>query len=85
MALVKNKRNQYLLIFLVIIIIGIGFIWWKNSSTETSPEEEQISINKVIEINFDFLKNVPLDNFEPFSGVPEFMGEISPRNPFLPK
>ncbi len=86
MALIKNKRDQYLIIILIIIIIGIGFLWWKNFQTNnSSAEQSKEPTFQTIKIDFEFLKNVPLENFELFSGVPEFVGEISSRNPFLPK
>lgn len=84
MTLAKNKRDQYLLIVLVVIIIAVGFIWWKGSLSEEPPYSEEKTFKK-IEIDFEFLKSVSLDNFEPFTGAPEFEGKISLRDPFLPQ
>lgn len=79
-----EKRDQYLLIILILLIIAIAFILWKGGYFPQNANVSEENFQQ-IEINFDFFKNNSLDNLEPFEGASVFEGTLSPRNPFLPQ
>lgn len=83
----KIKRQKYLLIVFLIVILITAFVLWKGFFVKEKPPEEVISKPvKTIEIDFETLKSPILENFEPLEKIPP-LGleiEIGRGNPFIP-
>ena len=83
----KTKKQRYLLIVFLIIILIFALIIWRGFFVKEKPPEKVIPKPvKKIEIDFETLKNPILENFEPVEKIiplgPEI--EIGRENPFLP-
>lgn len=87
MFLEKTKKQRYLLIVFLIVILIFALIIWRGFFVKEKPPEKVIPKPvKKIEIDFETLKNPILENFEPVEKIiplgPEI--EIGRENPFLP-
>jgi len=83
----KTKKQRYLLIVFLIVILIFALIIWRGFFVKEKPPEKVIPKPvKKIEIDFETLKNPILENFEPVEKIiplgPEI--EIGRENPFLP-
>ena len=83
----KTKRQRYLIIVFLIVILIASFIIWRGFFVKEKPPEEVISKPKrEIKIDFEILKNPVLEGFQPVEKIiplgPEI--EIGRENPFLP-
>jgi len=83
----KIKRQKYLIIVFLIVILITAFVLWKGFFVKEKPPEEVISKPvKTIEIDFETLKSPILENFEPLEKIPPLGPEIKigRENPFIP-
>jgi len=83
----KIKRQKYLIIVFLIVILITAFVLWKGFFVKEKPPEEVISkLVKTIEIDFETLKSPILENFEPLEKIPPLGPEIEigRENPFIP-
>jgi len=92
----ERKRQRYLLIiFLVLIVILLGIIW--KGFFQKEKEEVEFpgasSTSSMIEINFKILESEKLNELEPFPFIPSIEEEalstgeeikIGRENPFIP-
>ena len=83
----KTKKQRYLLIVFLIVILIFALIIWRGFFVKEKPPEKVIPKPvKKIQIDFETLKNPILENFEPVEKIiplgPEI--EIGRENPFLP-
>jgi len=83
----KTKKQKYLLIVFLIVILITALVIWRGFFIKEKPSEKVISKPKrEIQIDFETLKNPILENFEPVEKIiplgPEI--EIGRENPFLP-
>jgi len=83
----KTKKQRYLIIFFLALILIASFIVWRGFLIKEKPPEKVISkpVRK-IEIDFEVLKNPILKEFQPVEKMiplgPEV--EIGRENPFVP-
>ena len=82
----KTKKQRYLLIVFLIVILIFALIIWRGFFVKEKPSEKVISKPKrEIQIDFETLKNPILENFEPVEKIiplgPEI--EIGRENPFI--
>ena len=87
MFLEKTKKQKYLLIVFLVVILITALVIWRGFFIKEKPSEKVISKPKrEIQIDFETLKNPILENFEPVEKIiplgPEI--EIGRENPFLP-
>jgi len=83
----KGKKQKYLILVFVIVILITVFVLWKGFFTKEKPLEVGIiSIpTKKIKINFEIFKNPLLEELQPIEKIiPETGVEIGRDNPFLP-
>ena len=82
----KTKKQKYLLIVFLIVILITALVIWRGFFIKEKPSEKVISKPKrEIQIDFETLKNPILENFEPVEKIiplgPEI--EIGRENPFI--
>lgn len=87
MAIIPFKgQQQKNLIWMLLVLVLVLIAWFgrdsiiKPSVPFSSPPAKQ----KVVEINFEVLKNPSLQELRPFEEIPPFGEEIGRENPFLP-
>jgi len=83
----KTKKQKYLIIVFLVVILITALVIWRGFFIKEKPSEKVISKPKrEIQIDFETLKNPILENFEPVEKIiplgPEI--EIGRENPFLP-
>jgi len=82
----KIKKQKYLLIIFLVLILIASFIIWRGFFIKEKPPEKVISKPKrEIKIDFETLKNPILEEFQPVEKIiplgPEI--EIGRENPFI--
>ena len=86
----KRKKQKYLILTFVILILVISFIvWFKFFKVEEAfPVVEEIPLGFIprIKINFEVLENPILQEFQSFPEAPSLPApeQIGRENPFLP-
>jgi len=79
----KNKRQKYLLLVFIILLIVTAFILFTGREKDlVAPERVQLPIREV-EIDFNFLQLLQQLRFTSFSEIPEFVEEAGREDPFL--
>jgi len=80
----QKKRQKYLILVFLIIIVITGVVLWfgyfkKEKPVSLSPKTPF----REIRIDFDILESPFLKEMQPFERIPFFEGEEGRENPFL--
>ena len=86
MFLEKTKKQKYLIIVFLVVILITALVIWRGFFIKEKPSEKVISKPKrEIQIDFETLKNPILEEFQPIEKIiplgPEI--EIGRENPFI--
>lgn len=86
----KRKKQEYLIVIFVIILLAVGFILWRGF-LRTERVEKFIfpgitpPPTRTIKINIGVLENLSLQELQPFEGIlSPAPGTEGRDNPFLP-
>ena len=82
----KTKKQKYLIIVFLVVILITALVIWRGFFIKEKPSEKVISKPKrEIQIDFETLKNPMLEEFQPIEKIiplgPEI--EIGRENPFI--
>lgn len=83
----KTKKQRYLIIAFLAVILITSFVIWRGFFIKEKPPEKEIpKPAKKIEIDFETLKNPILEEFQPMEKIPPIGPEIEigRENPFIP-
>jgi len=83
----KTKKQKYLLIVSLVVILITTFVIWRAFFIKEKPPEKVISKPKrEIKIDFETLKNPILEEFQPIEKIPPLSPTttIGRETPFLP-
>lgn len=79
-----GKRQKYLTLLLIVVILGIVFLIWNYFLAKPQPPSFKPLPPPEIKINFEILKSPILDELQLFKEISPFEEEIGRENPFIP-
>lgn len=80
----QKKKQKYLILVFVGVILVTVFVWWKGFLTpEKAIEPTVAEPPREIKVNFEVLENPILKELLPFEEI-EMPEQLGRENPFLP-
>lgn len=79
-----KRRQQYVFLLLIVVILGISFLIWNYFIIKPSPSILKPTPPPEIKINFEILKDPILEKLQLFEKIPPFKEKIGRENPFVP-
>jgi hypothetical protein len=79
------KKQKNMIIVFVILVLITAVIIWRGFYVQEEIEEKIITKGfEAIDIDFEFLKNPILKEFNLMERIPPFEGQVGRENPFIP-